>query len=119
MSGIALLVPREEMLRQAQTVLAEGEYTVNQIRCIKTEDAVKAAQEFIQAGASVIIARGLQASIIRQHCNLPMVLIRITAGKTDRRHRPPAHRGCGYEKYALRHDQFQCHLWHRSESILL
>lgn len=79
MSGIALLVPREEMLRQAQTVLSEGEYSVDQIRCISTKDTAKAAEEVTKSGASVIIARGLQASIIQHCCNLPLVLIRMTA----------------------------------------
>lgn len=79
MSGIALLVPREEMLRQAQAVIAEGEYKVDHFRCINTKDSAKAAEEVSKSGASVIIARGLQASIIGHSCNLPMVLIRMTA----------------------------------------
>ncbi len=79
MGKIALLVSREEMLYQAHNILQEKKYELNEMRVIKTEDAVSEARRSIGAGASIIIARGLQASLIKQYTDIPVVEIVITA----------------------------------------
>ncbi|CUX60898.1 Arginine utilization regulatory protein RocR [Clostridium sp. C105KSO15] len=79
MGKIALLVSREEMLHQAHNILQEKKYEISEMRVIKTEDAVSEARRSIGAGASIIIARGLQASLIKQYTDIPVVEIVITA----------------------------------------
>ncbi len=79
MGKIALLVSREEMLHQAHNILQEKKYEISEMRVIKTEDAVSQARQSIGAGASIIIARGLQASLIKQYTDIPVVEIVITA----------------------------------------
>ena len=61
MGKIVLLVPREEMLYQAHNILQEKKYAISDMRMIQTENAVVEARSAIAAGATIIIARGLQA----------------------------------------------------------
>lgn len=79
MGKIVLLVPREEMLYQAHNILQEKKYAISDMRVIQTENAVVEARSAIAAGASIIIARGLQASIIKQYTDIPVVEIIVTA----------------------------------------
>lgn len=79
MGKIALLVSREEMLYQAHNILQEKKYEIAEMRVIKTKDAVSEARQSIANGASIIIARGLQASLIKQYTDIPVVEIVITA----------------------------------------
>ena len=79
MGKIVLLVPREEMLYQAHNILQEKNYAISDMRMIQTENAVVEARSAIAAGATIIIARGLQASIIKQYTDIPVVEIVATA----------------------------------------
>lgn len=79
MGKIALLVSREEMLYQAHNILQEKKYSVKEMRVIRTESAVAQARRSIADGASIIIARGLQASLIKQYTDIPVVEIVLTA----------------------------------------
>lgn len=79
MGKIVLLVPREEMLYQAHNILQEKKYAISDMRVIQTEHAVVEARNAIAAGATIIIARGLQASIIKQYTDIPVVEIVVTA----------------------------------------
>lgn len=79
MGKIALLVSHEEMLYQAHNILQEKKYEIGEMRVIRTEDAVSEARRSIAEGASIIIARGLQASLIKQHTDIPVAEIVITA----------------------------------------
>ena len=79
MGKIALLVSREEMLYQAHNILQEKKYKIEEMRVIKTADAVSEARQSIAGGASIIIARGLQASLIKQYTDIPVVEIVLTA----------------------------------------
>lgn len=79
MGKIALLVSREEMLYQAHNILQEKQYGIGEMKVIRTEDAVSEARRSIAGGASIIIARGLQASLIKQYTDIPVVEIVITA----------------------------------------
>ena len=78
MNHIAMLLPKEELVRQAREQ-ARGHDSVAEIRCITTERAVEEAQAAIQRGASILIARGLQALRIREQLNVPVVSVRLTA----------------------------------------
>lgn len=79
MGKIALLVSKEEMLYQAHNILQEKKYEIEEMRVIKTEKAVLEARNLIANGYSIIIARGLQASLIKQYTEIPIVEIVITA----------------------------------------
>lgn len=79
MGKIALLVSREEMLYQAHNILQEKKYQIDEMRVICSESAVMEARRSIADGASIIIARGLQASLIKQYTDIPVVEIVLTA----------------------------------------
>lgn len=79
MGKIALLVPKDEMLYQAHNILQEKKYEIWDMRVVRTETAVMEAQQLIAAGASILIARGLQASLIKQQTDIPIVEIVLTA----------------------------------------
>lgn len=79
MGKIALLVSREEMLHQAHNILQEKRLEIQEMRVIRTENAVTEARRSIADGASIIIARGLQASLIKQYTDIPVVEIVLTA----------------------------------------
>ncbi len=79
MGKIALLVPRDEMLYLAHNILQEKKYDIGEMRVIQTEHTVTEARNAIAAGATIIIARGLQASLIKQYTDVPVVEIAATA----------------------------------------
>ena len=79
MGKIVLLVSREEMIYQAHNILQEKQYEIQEMRVVKTEDTVMEARQMIAAGATILIARGLQASLIKQYTDIPVVEIVITA----------------------------------------
>ncbi len=79
MGKIALLVSREEMLHQAHNILQGKKFRIHEMKVISTESAVMEARQSIADGASIIIARGLQASLIKQYTDIPVVEIVLTA----------------------------------------
>lgn len=79
MGKIVLLVPREEMLYLAHNILQVKKYDIREMRVIQTEHSVAEARRAIGAGADIIIARGLQASLIKQYTDIPVVEIVMTA----------------------------------------
>ena len=79
MGKTILLVPREEMLYQAHNILQERKYKIDEMHVIQTKDTVIEARKAIADGAGLIIARGLQASLIKQYTDIPVVEITMTA----------------------------------------
>lgn len=79
MGKIVLLVPREEMLYLAHNILQEKKYAISDMMAIQTELTVVEARRAIAAGATIFIARGLQASLIKQYTDVPVVEIVATA----------------------------------------
>lgn len=84
MGKIALLVPREEMVYQAHNILQEKNYQDKEfefscMKVVRTKNVVMEARQAIADGASMIIARGLQASMIKQYTDIPVIEIVITA----------------------------------------
>lgn len=78
MANIALLVPDESMLRQAHDALQEMKASLHIMRVIRTVEAVSEARRAANEGAEIIIARGIQATLIRQYTDLPVVEIVMT-----------------------------------------
>ena len=80
MAKTAILVPRQEMQLMAEQLI--GQYqnlTPLCIEYIQTRDAARRAAELEEQGCDLIVARGLQAAIIKQTVHLPVVNIVITA----------------------------------------
>ena len=84
MVKIALLVPDELMLRQAHDALQEMKETLHIMRVIRTKEAVSEARRAANEGADIIIARGIQATLIRQYTDLPVVEIVMTVESAER-----------------------------------
>ncbi|MDF2594638.1 MAG: domain S-box [Clostridia bacterium] len=78
MKNTAFIFPKQEMLQQAQEVLAEEELEVHTLRVAKTADVVNEARNLIAEGVDIIVARGLQASLIKRNTNVPVVEISMT-----------------------------------------
>lgn len=78
MANIALLVPNDELFRLAHDALQEMKKRLFMMKVIETESAVTEARQAINQGADVIIARGLQATIIKQYTDIPVVEIVMT-----------------------------------------
>lgn len=78
MNHIAILLPREELVCQAREQ-AIGHAAISEILCVETEHVVEEAQAAIARGAGILIARGLQVLRIREHLNIPIVSVRLTA----------------------------------------
>ena len=79
MGKIALFVPRTEMAAIARNLLAEKPYGISDVKTIRTDLAVGEASLAAANGATIIIARGLQASLIRENINVQVVEIVMTA----------------------------------------
>ena len=79
MGRIAVLVPREDMRYQAHNVLQEKAYDIDTVQVIRTEEAVAAARTAAAQGAKIVVARGLQASLIKQYTDIPVAEIVVTA----------------------------------------
>lgn len=79
MGQTALLVPRAEMLQQAHNVLQGMDFNIDYMKVIRTEDAVMEARHIISDGCSIILARGLQAALIRQYTDATVVDIVVPA----------------------------------------
>ena len=67
------------MLYQAHNILQEKKYKIDEMRVIQTKDTVIEARKAIAEGATLIIARGLQASLIKQYTDVPVAEIVMTA----------------------------------------
>lgn len=78
MSKIAILLPKEYMLEQARKVIQEDEIDIDILKVIKTSDSVYEARKAVEQGAGVILARGVQASFIRQYTNIPVAEMILT-----------------------------------------
>lgn len=75
MANIALLVPDDELFRLTHDVLQEQQKRLFLMKVIESERAVMEARQAINQGADIIIARGLQATIIKQYTDIPVVEI--------------------------------------------
>ena len=78
MANIAVFVPREQMLIQTQKVIEEEGLDIFQLKVIETANAVYEARDAVENGAEIIVARGLQAKMIKQYTNIPVVEITFT-----------------------------------------
>ncbi len=78
MAKIHVLVPNQELADYALQIIAEEKIESCSVQVIHTNAAVRTAREAIQDGANVIVARGLQADLIREYTKIPLVNISMT-----------------------------------------
>ena len=78
MERIAILLPRQTILEDVQIVLKKEQIQVRILKVVENANAVFEAKEAIEAGVRIIIARGLQATLIKENTNIPVVEMPIT-----------------------------------------
>lgn len=80
MGRISVLVPTEEMVHLAHNILQEGQFSdIQDVLLVSTGEAVAKARQAAAKGASILVARGLQAALIKRHTTIPVVEIVISA----------------------------------------
>lgn len=79
MAKVAVLVPSQELCNLAQPLVGTfPSITLMTLEYIKTSQAKERARELERQGCDLIVARGVQARIIKQSVRLPMVEINVT-----------------------------------------
>ena len=79
MAKVGILIPFPEMHDRVSSLLKEYPYIEPVcVECCRNEDVVEHTQELIRHGCELIIARGLQASMIRSKTEIPMVEMQVT-----------------------------------------
>lgn len=78
MSGIVIFVPQEKMLRDVERLLEKEDYEIDEVKYVHTSNIVNEAYRVVSNGASIIIARGIQAQIIKRFTKIPVVEITLT-----------------------------------------
>lgn len=79
MAQIAVFLPRESMLAQAEQVIRDQKFDIKKVQVIETVDAVSKAREAIEEGIQIIVARGVQARLIKKLTNIPVIDITLSA----------------------------------------
>lgn len=77
MAKIAFLLPTEEMIKQAHSII-KNEKTEVTMKVVTSENVLDEANSAVKNGAVVLIARGNHASLIRQKTDIPLVEIILT-----------------------------------------
>lgn len=78
MPKIKVLVPKQEMETYTKKIIEEEKIESCEVEVIQTADSVHAARRAMEQGAAVIVARGLQAAMIKEYTKVPLVEITLT-----------------------------------------
>ena len=78
MAKFALLLPRSEMVEPAGRIARELGMDVVLNKSVPTDQILEQVEECRALGADILVARGRQASILKEHTDLPVVEIRLT-----------------------------------------
>ena len=79
MAKVAVLVPNQELELIAQPLTEEFSFLqVMEVKYIRTAYAVQRARELEQQGCDLIVARGVQARLIKRSVRIPLVEITVT-----------------------------------------
>lgn len=78
MSGIVIFVPQEKMLRDVDRLLEKEDYEIDEVTYVHTSNVVNEAYRVVSGGANIIIARGMQAQVIKKFTKIPVVEITLT-----------------------------------------
>lgn len=79
MAKIMMLLPKAHMIDYAEKVIQENNFEIKKVKQIETANTVEEARECINEGANIIIARGVQARLIKQYTSVSVAEITITA----------------------------------------
>ena len=79
MAKIKVLVPKQTMADYTRRIIEEDQIESCEVELIQTAESVQAARRAIEQGAAVIVARGLQAAMIKEYTKVPVVEISLTA----------------------------------------
>ena len=103
MARFALLLPREEMVEPAGRIARELEMDVVLNQSVPTERILDLMEDCRRTGADILVARGRQASILKEHTDFPVVEIQAappgpqpglpSGAAEDRRGDHPQHGG--------------------------
>lgn len=81
MAKFALLLPEEDLLIHAKEIIKndkEIEQDIVMMKVVKTNEVISDAREAISKGATIIIARGLQARLVMENTKIPVVEITLS-----------------------------------------
>lgn len=81
MARFALLLPREEMVEPAGRIARELEMDVVLNQSVPTERILDLMEDCRRTGADILVARGRQASILKEHTDFPVVEIDPSASR--------------------------------------
>ncbi len=79
MAKIMVLLPTEEMAEMTKSLIEKEHIEECASEFLRTENAVQSARSAIEGGAAVIVARGLQAAVIKEYTNIPLIEMKLTA----------------------------------------
>lgn len=78
MAKFAFILPREQLVEPAGRIARELGIDVVLNKSVPTEQILEAAAECKHLGADIIVARGRQASILKENTDFPVVEIQLT-----------------------------------------
>lgn len=78
MAKYIFLLPRKQMAEKVTEVIKATNTPNIEVKTIATEDTLNEAHEAIRNGADIIIARGIQANIIKRNTNYTVIEIAVT-----------------------------------------
>lgn len=78
MARVAFLLPRDEMLEPATKMAEKYHLQTTDISAVHTSNLLRKVETVMEEGVDIIIARGVQAMMIRSACPVPVIEIRLT-----------------------------------------
>lgn len=78
MARFGFILPRADMVEPAGRIAAELGMKVVLNHSVPTDQILPLAEECRRLGADILVARGRQASILKEHTDFPVVEIRLT-----------------------------------------
>lgn len=78
MFNIAVLISKDFMAEQTKKVAKIKNIDLFMIKVVETSNIVNEARQAVENGADIIVARGVQATFIKQYTNIPIAEIIIT-----------------------------------------
>lgn len=78
MAEIGMLLPKQTVLDCANRVIEKENRKVRLVKLVGNSNAVEAAREAVEEGIQILIARGFQASRIKENVGVPVVEISLT-----------------------------------------
>ena len=78
MANIALFVSNDRIYEDALRAISAEETSLHLLKVVSTNNILEEARLAVQDGTDIVVARGMQAQLIKLHTNVPLVEIRYT-----------------------------------------